>query len=182
MKFSPRPLVFVTTLVMAVCFLSCTHLRDASPPSKAQLEMVNKAVAKYDSLMNEEKFGEIWESMKPNLGGAKEDWSKSLLWIHQKYGKILRSTPLRATAGSALNDDKLLVIECYYETEGEKGRYIDNFVWHLVANDLRLVHHQLLEYDESGHLYMTMTLKTGPGPNDYQSSKVMLGQIKRNVE
>ncbi|HKP35310.1 MAG TPA: hypothetical protein VJT71_00525 [Pyrinomonadaceae bacterium] len=180
MRSLAKLLLLATAFLTALSSLSCTNRKD-EPPSKTQLETMRKAIAEYDLRMNQERFDEIWESIT-GLKGEKEAYSNYLRGIHQKYGAVLNSAPIRAITKPARDDDRDIYIECWSETQAERGHYVDNFTWHLVGDQLLLVNHQLLEYDPKGNLYMTLTLKNGLGPNDYQVSKITLATPKRNVE
>ena len=149
----PLLIMFVVLMVVGSCF-SCDGSGRAA--NKGELARVNRAVADYDARMNAEQFGQIWDAMLPIARGTREGSYEYLSWIHQKYGSIVRSQPIRAIANYEFKDQPI-AIECWYETEGEKGKYVDKFVWHLLDAETKLAMHDLLEYDEHGQLYMTMT-------------------------
>jgi hypothetical protein len=72
------------------------------------------------------------------------------------------------------------VASTWYETEGEKGKYVEWMVWHFLKEENKLGLYGLYEYDENGELYSTLTLHTALGPKARQTSKIQLGKIETN--
>jgi hypothetical protein len=176
-----RPPIFLLVVaLLAGVSLSCsrTDRDDGRALSRDEIARLNGAVGQYHSRMNQERFDLIWAERLPILPYKEEPFVNHLAWIRQKYGKVSRFTPVRAVAWSHPEETGKLVLEGWHEVEGEKGKYVENTLWHFIGGEAKLADHRLLQYDEQGQLYMTSTI----GPNPDQTYKVLIGRIKRNVE
>jgi hypothetical protein len=182
MKTSTSLFMSLAVLLMAAGCQINSH-DNGREPKGSEIARVSYAVSQYHSRMNQEQYDQIWDEMLPySLRGTRESDTKFLSWIHERYGTISRGTLVNAVARPGMDKPDLVVVECWYETEAEKGKYMDHFVWHLIGDDTKLAFHELWQYDENGQLYKIFTLYTGLGPNDYENSKVVIGKVKRNVQ
>ncbi|HEY0078995.1 MAG TPA: hypothetical protein VGB73_10145 [Pyrinomonadaceae bacterium] len=171
---------FFILLLIGVALSCARHERFSARKTTAEEALkVEKAVAEFHSEMNQEQYGQIWEKRASfPLIGARESYAKYLGWIQNKYGAIVRSRLVRSETRLDSEEPQRVIVDCWYETEAKKGRYVDAFLWHITGDETKLALHQLLQFDEKGQLYMILTLHTGLGPNDFQQSRVYLGRLE----
>jgi hypothetical protein len=165
MKSSPGLPLTLAVVILAACTLSCARdnaiqTTQAEMPQAERLR-AEKAVNEFHSRMNAGEYGQIWEGGFSDFLGSKEGFSKYLDWIHQKYGSVTQANLVKGEVRPFIDDPRKRVVDCWFEIQAERGRYMERIIWHFVGDEDKFAQHVLVQYDEQGRPYLTQTLSTG---------------------
>lgn len=131
--------VLLTISLLVVAGLGCKTMTEGKPAAE-------KAVTRFHQMLDEEKYGEMYDESAPQMKDAakKEDLEKLFRSVHNKLGKVTSSTNQTWKVG---NYNLVSTVELVQNTQFEKGKGTEQFVFVVDGSEAKLAGYHINSMD-----------------------------------